>query len=150
MADFKVPRDVELVAGLPASAVGKVLKRLLRKGQGITRLSEINAAEDYELDPVFQMMPLLFKPEKAGAWKARIRYQVFGPGGGIWTIRVEDKTMTVVRAAEENPTATVKVYAQTFMKIVTREMDGMSAVNSGLMQIEGSQADAAMFYEVLE
>jgi hypothetical protein len=29
-------------------------------------------------------------------------------------------------------------------------MDGMSAVNSGLMQIEGSQADAAMFYEVLE
>ncbi len=150
MAEFKVPREVEQVAGLPASAVGKVLKRLLRKGQGITRISEVSVAEGLELDSVFQMMPLLFKPEKAGSWQARIRYHVFGPGGGIWTIRVEKGTMTVAREAEENPTVTVKVYAQTLMKIVTRELEGMAAVNSGLMQIEGSQADAAMFYEVLE
>jgi len=150
LAEFKVPGTVELVAGLPASAVGKVLKRLLRKGEGITRLSELNAADDFEVDGVFQMMPLLFKPEKAGAWKARIRYHVFGPGGGIWTLRVENGAMTVAREAEENPTVTVKVYAQTLMKIVTRELEGMAAVNSGLMQIEGSQADAAMFYEVLE
>jgi len=150
MADFKVPAHVEFVAGLPASAVGKVLKRLLRKGQGITRLDEVDAAEGFEMDSVFQMMPLLFKPEKAGSWTARIRYHVFGPGGGIWTICVENGTMTVTGEAEPGPTVTVKVYARTLMKIVTRELEGMAAINSGLMQIEGNQADAAMFYEVLE
>ena len=150
MAAFKVPETVELVAGLPTSAVGKVLKRLLRKGEGITRLSELKAADDFDLDGVFRMMPLLFNPAKAGNWQARIRYHVFGPGGGIWTIRVENGTMNVAKEAGEDPTVTVKLYARTLMKIVTRELEGLAAVNAGLMQIEGSQADAAMFYEVLE
>ena len=150
MADFKVPREVELVIGLPASAVGKVLKRLLRDGQGITRLADVEGEEDFDVGGVFQMMPLLFNPEKAGSWEAVIRYQIFGAGGGIWTIIVKDGKMEAVNEAVENPTATFKVYLQTFKKIVTKELDGMTAMNSGLMQVEGSQADAAMFYEVLD
>ena len=95
-------------------------------------------------------MPLLFKPEKAGSWEAVIRYEIFGQGGGVWTIRIQDGKMEAVKEAQENPTATFKVYAQTFKKIVTRELDGMTAMNAGMMQVEGSQADAAMFYEVIE
>jgi hypothetical protein len=149
LADFKIPHEVELVAGLPASAVGKVLKRLLREGQGITRLADLEGDESFDPDAVFQMMPLLFKPERAGSWEAVIRYEVFGRGGGVWTILVKEGRMEVVKGPGPAPTVTFKVHAPTFRRIVTRELDGMTAINSGLMQIEGNQADAALFYEVL-
>jgi hypothetical protein len=98
---------------------------------------------------VFQMMPVLFKPEKAGSWEAVIRYEVFGRGGGVWTIVVKEGRMEVVKGPGPAPTVTFKVHAPTFRRIVTRELDGLTAINSGLMQIEGNQADAALFYEAL-
>ncbi|MEW5945778.1 MAG: long-chain-fatty-acid--CoA ligase [bacterium] len=68
LADFKVPRYVEFVIGLPSSAVGKALKRLLREGKGITRISDLGG-ETLNLDPIFQMMPFRFNAAKAGAWR---------------------------------------------------------------------------------
>ena len=41
MANYKVPRMVTLVAGLPANASGKVLKNQLRQGQGLCPLAPL-------------------------------------------------------------------------------------------------------------
>ena len=41
MANYKVPRMVTLVAGLPANASGKVLKNQLRQGQGLCPLTPL-------------------------------------------------------------------------------------------------------------
>ncbi|MEW6200709.1 MAG: long-chain-fatty-acid--CoA ligase [bacterium] len=149
LADFKVPKSVEFVIGLPSSAVGKSLKRLLRDGTGITRLTDVEGGEPLNLDAIFQMMPMRFKPEKAGAWEARIQYNIYGASGGTWTIDVSDGKMETKKGEAEEPSCIVKLYDQTFKKLVLREIDPVSALNSGLMQIVGNEADVAMLGEVM-
>ncbi len=149
LADFKVPDQVEFVVGLPASAVGKVLKRLLRAGEGFHRISDVEGPEGATFDPIFQMMPMRFNAEKAGDWKAVIQYQIFGNGAGIWHLVIADGKMESHSGPAEKPTCIVRTYAGVFMKIVTREMDGMSAIISGLMQLEGNESDMAMLAEVM-
>jgi len=149
IADFKVPKFVEFVIGLPASAVGKVLKRKLREGEGITRLADIESGEKLNLDIIFQMMPHRINKEKAGAWAAAIRYEIFGPSGGSWTLIVEAGSGRVEMESDVEPTAVVKLYDQTFQKLVMKQVDAVTAMNSGLMQISGNEADVAMLGDVM-
>ncbi len=149
MADFKVPKFVDFVIGLPASAIGKVLKRLLREGEGITRLADIESGEKLDLNVIFQMMPHRINSEKAGAWSAVIRYEIFGPSGGKWTMIIEEGSGRVEAESGVEPTAVVKMYDQTFMNLVTKQIDAVTAMNGGLMQISGNEADVAMLGEVM-
>ena len=149
MADFKVPKFVDFVIGLPASAIGKVLKRKLREGDGITRLADIDSGEKLDLNVIFQMMPHRINSEKAGAWSASIRYELFGPSGGSWTMIIEEGSGRVEAESTVEPTAVVKMYDQTFMNLVTKQIDAVTAMNSGLMQISGNEADVAMLGEVM-
>ena len=149
LADFKVPKYVEFVIGLPASAVGKALKRLLRAGEGIIYLSDVEKGEKVNVEGIFQMMPLRFNKEKAGSWEAVMQYEIYGKSGGSWTLTIKEGKMEVEKGPAETPTSIIKMYDQTFLKIVTKEVDGVSAINSGLMQIEGNEADLAMLGEVM-
>ena len=149
MADFKVPKFVDFVIGLPASAIGKVLKRKLREGEGITRLADIESGEKLDLNVIFQMMPHRINSEKAGAWNAAIRYEIFGPSGGKWTMIIEEGSGRVEAESGVDPTAVVKMYDQTFMNLVTKQIDAVTAMNGGLMQISGNEADVAMLGEVM-
>ncbi|MEW5945779.1 MAG: SCP2 sterol-binding domain-containing protein [bacterium] len=72
-----------------------------------------------------------------------------GPGGGTWTMDVGDGKMEVRRGEADAPTCVVRLYARTFKQIVSKEIDGMTAMNSGLMQVEGNEADVAMLAEVM-
>ncbi|MFH1539079.1 MAG: long-chain-fatty-acid--CoA ligase, partial [bacterium] len=150
LADFKTPKFVEFVIGLPASAIGKALKRLLREGKGITRIADVAAADEkLNLDVIFQMMPARFNAAKAGNWEARIQYTIFGPGGGTWTADIGGGKMAIEKKEAKAPTCVVKLYSQTFKQLVMKEIDGVSAINSGLMQVEGNEADVALLAEVM-
>lgn len=149
LADLKVPKYVEFVAGLPATAVGKTLKRLLREGKGIISLEEVERGEELNLDVIFQMIPARFNPQKAGDWKAKIQYEIYGKSGGAWTLVVESGKMEVKKGPVPDPTCKIKMYDQVFKKLVTREIDPITAMNTGLMQMEGNESDVAMLGEVL-
>jgi long-chain acyl-CoA synthetase len=149
LADFKVPREVEFVAGIPASALGKALKRRLREGKGIIPISRGEDQPPLTLDIVFQMMPYRFNAEKAGTWKATLRYELFGPSGGTWTLCIADGKLEVVNGPTENPTCIVRMMDQVFAKLVAREIDGVFAINSGLIQLDGNESDMAMLAEVM-
>ena len=149
LADYKVPDQVEFVVGLPASAVGKVLKRLLRAGEGFHRIADVEGDDGLAFDAIFQMMSHRFNAEKAGDWKAVIQYEIFGKTSGTWHFVISDGKMVSESGAAQEPTCIVRTYAGVFMKLVSRELDSMTAINSGLIQIEGNDADMAMLAEVL-
>ncbi len=148
LAEFKVPKEVEFVLGIPASAVGKSLKRKLRDGEGIVRLS--GESEEMNLGEIFQFMTSVFNPEKAGKWSATIQYEIYGRNEGVWTLDIKEGKIKLVEGKPSTPaTAIVRMYDQTFKQLIERKIDAMTAINSGMIQIEGSEADVAMFGEVM-
>ena len=150
LADYKIPDKIEFVVGLPASAVGKVLKRLLRAGEGFYRIADVQGQDGLAFDQIFQMMSYRFNAEKAGDWKAAIQYEIFGKGAGTWHLVISDGKMESASGPAEAPTCIVRTYAGVFMKLVSRELDAMVAINSGLVQIHGNDADMAMLAETME
>ncbi|UCD83798.1 MAG: long-chain-fatty-acid--CoA ligase [Deltaproteobacteria bacterium] len=148
LAEFKVPKEVDLVLGIPASAVGKSLKRKLREGEGIVRLSEESEIENPGM--IFQIMPSQFKKEKAGNWSAIIQYELYGKNEGVWSLVIKEGNIELIEGKSPTPaTAIVRMYNQAFRQLIERKIDGATAINSGQIQIEGSEADVAMFFEVM-
>jgi len=148
LAEFKVPKYVEFVMGIPASAVGKSLKRKLREGEGIVRLTE--STEEMALDMIFQMMPFRINKEKAGKWSASIQYEIYGKNQGTWTLKITEGAGELIQGKSPTPpTAIVRLYDIVFKMMLEKKIDGITAINSGLMQIEGSEADVAMLAETM-
>lgn len=149
LADFKVPKYVEFVLALPVNPVGKVLKKNLRKGEGIITFKELETVGELNIDMLFQMMPYRFDKSKAGNWSAVIQYEVYGKNNGEWFLEVKSGEMKASKGKAENPTCIVKTYDLVLKKLVAKEIDGVTAINSGLIQIEGNESDMAMLGEVL-
>jgi long-chain acyl-CoA synthetase len=147
LADFKVPKEVEFVIGIPTSAVGKSLKRKLRNGEGIFRSDE--KVDPLPLEIVWKAMAGRFNPQKAGAWKAKVAYEIFGGTSGAATFVIGDGKMEVQPGKDPEATAVVKMTDIALRKLIEGKMDALTGMNSGMIQVEGSEADVAMFGEVM-
>jgi long-chain acyl-CoA synthetase len=147
LAAFKVPRYVEFVLGLPASAIGKTLKRKLRNGEGVIRMDEKTAP--IPLDVVWQTMAGRFNPQKAGKWQAKIAYEVFGTTSGAVTFFIKNGKIEIREGRHPEASAVVKMTDIALMRIIDGEMDILSGINSGLIQVEGSEADLTLFGEIM-
>lgn len=148
LAEFKVPTHIEFVLGIPTSVIGKSLKRKLRDGEGIVRMAE--ETEELALDTIFQMMPYRINKEKAGRWRTTIQYEIYGKNKGTWVLTVRDGAGSIASGPPSvPPVAVVRMYDTVFKMMIGGKIDGITAINSGLMQIEGSEADVAMLSEVM-
>lgn len=147
LAEFKVPKEIEFVLGIPTSAIGKSLKRLLRDGQGIFRADE--KVDPIPLDFVWKAMAGRFNPKKAGAWKAKVSYEIFGGTSGSATFVIGDGKMEVKEGKDPEASAVVKMTDIALRKLIEGKIDALTGMNSGLIQVEGSEADVAMFGEVM-
>jgi putative sterol carrier protein len=147
LAAYKVPKEVEFVLGIPTSAIGKSLKRLLRQGEGIFRMDE--KVDPIPLDLVWQVMAGRFKPEKAGSWKARVAYEIFGDTSGAATFVIENGKIEVREGKDPEASAVVNMTDIALNKIIGGKIDALTAMNSGMLQVEGSEADVAMFSETM-
>ncbi len=147
LAAFKVPKEVDFVLGIPTSAIGKSLKRKLRNGEGIVRLDE--KSDPLPLDFVFKAMAGRFNPEKAGDWEAKVCYEIFGESSGAATFVIADGKMEVVDGKDPEASATVKMTDIALRRIVEGKMDALTGMNSGMIQVEGNEADVALFGESL-
>lgn len=147
LAEFKVPKEVEFVLGIPASAVGKSLKRKLRDGEGIFKMGE--KVDPIPLDFVWKAMAGRFNPQKAGTWKAKVAYEIFGATSGAATFVIEDGKIEIRPGKDPAATAVVKMTDVALRKLIEGKVDALTGMNSGLIQVEGSEADVAMFGEVM-
>jgi putative sterol carrier protein len=132
MASYKVPEYILFRETLPISAVGKVAKRSL-----VQQLEEEKTAEPVPVAHFFEGMPERLIPEKAEGVDATVSYNITGKGGGKWTITIRDGKMILSEGILKNPRVYIVARDSDYHDIVTGKLDGVTAVITGKMQVEG-------------
>ncbi|MFV2010641.1 MULTISPECIES: SCP2 sterol-binding domain-containing protein [Micromonosporaceae] len=98
------------------------------------------------LDEVFNRMPVLFRPEKAGATSAVIHWNITGrPDGGTDTyeIVVDNGTCVVSPAAEREPRLSLTLGPVDFLKVVAGTANPMMMFMTGKLKAKGDLGLAA-------
>jgi long-chain acyl-CoA synthetase len=145
LAGYKVPEHIMFRESLPTNAVGKVVKKDL-----INELEEEKTAEPVPVAHFFEGMPERFIPEKAQGVDATVSYNITGKGGGKWTITIKDSRMTLSEEVLREPTAYVVAKDRDYHDIMTGKLDGITAVMTGKMKIEGDVMFMAKLREMMK
>ena len=89
-------------------------------------------------EQIVEALPRFLVPEKAGTTKATIQFDISGENGGKWWVKIQDgKAETGKGDAPENANLTLVAEGGDFVKIMTGQMDGMSAFMSRKLQVKG-------------
>jgi long-chain acyl-CoA synthetase len=145
MASYKVPEQIVFREGFPRNAIGKVIKKNL-----IQELKEEETSEPVPVAHFFEQMPNRFLPDKAKGVEATVSYNITGSGGGKWTIRIKAGTMTLEEGILKNPRVYILARDRDYHDIVTGKLDGVTAVVTGKMGIEGDVGFMAELREMMK
>ena len=86
---------------------------------------------------IFTRMPEVFNPSAAQDLDVVIQYEISGEGGGNWSIIIKEGTCQVQEGTHDSPTVTLSMSDETWVKIVTKETNGMQAFMSGQLKVSG-------------
>ena len=86
---------------------------------------------------IFTALPERFNADAAGDWTAKIQF-VFDEGAESWYIDVSDGNIAVAQGTLDDATATVNTTSDTWIGLVTGEVNGMMAMMSGKLKISGN------------
>ncbi|MBW1787043.1 MAG: long-chain-fatty-acid--CoA ligase [Deltaproteobacteria bacterium] len=145
MADYKVPEHIIFREGLPTNAVGKVIKKEL-----IRHLEEEKSDKGVSVAYFFHGMQERFIPEKAEGADATVSYNITGKGGGKWTVAIKDGKMTLTEGLIESPRVYLVARSSDYHDIVTGKLDGITAVMTGKLKIDGDMNFMKGFGEMFE
>lgn len=145
IADYKIPEHYLFRPALPTNAVGKVLKKDL-----IVEIEEEKTAPAVPVAHFFEGMKKRFIPEKARGVDATVSYHITGKGGGKWTITIKDQKMTLTEEVLQSPTVFMAARDSAYHDIVTGKLDGITAVVTGKLKIEGDMNFMPKFREMFK
>lgn len=95
---------------------------------------------EVQLSPeqIVEALPRYLVPEKAGTTIATIQFDISGDQGGKWWVKIHEGTAETGKGdAPEKANLTLIAEAGDFVKIMTGEMDGMSAFMSRKLKVNG-------------
>jgi len=145
MAQYKIPEVIIFREGLPTNPVGKVIKKDL-----IVELVEEMDAEPVPVGHLFEGLPNRFIPENAAGVEATISYNITGKGGGKWTVTIKDQKMILSEEILKDPRVYIVAKDGDYHDIATGKLDGITAVMTGKMKIEGDVNFMAELREMMK
>ena len=86
---------------------------------------------------IFENIPGAFQPDKAAGVDVVFQFDITGAGGGSWYITVKDGNCDVTEGSQDSPTTTIKMGDDDFVKMMSGELNAMSAFTSGKLKVEG-------------
>jgi putative sterol carrier protein len=86
---------------------------------------------------VFDSLPSAFQPQAAAGVDVVFQFSISGPGGGDWYTTVKDGTCSVEAGTHDNPTTTLTMSDDNFLRYVGGQLPAMQAYSSGKLKIEG-------------
>jgi len=110
----------------------------------------ISLAERVESRPqdVFDAMRGSFQPAKAKGVHARYQWDLSGPHGGVWWIKVNDGTYQMGKGRISNPTVTFMAKDKDWVAICQDQLSGTWAYLTGRLKVRGDQRVARKLGEM--
>ena len=97
-------------------------------------------------DQVVAALPTNLVPEAAGATNALVQFELSGKAGGTWWVKIHDgRAESGKGQLPDAANLTFLADAGDWVRIMTGELDGMSAVMQGKLKINGDRGLAMMF-----
>ena len=99
-------------------------------------------ATSEEIKSIFPEMVNRLVPEKANGIDALIQFDLSGDNGGLFWVKVENGTAESGEGSVDNPTMTLKAFADDWFAVSTGQMNAMQAFMSGKIKIQGDMSIA--------
>ena len=120
-----------------------------------SQIAEVMAGDSRTkfLDEVFNRMPTLFRPEKAGNTSAVIHWIITGgPGGASDTYEtvIENGACTVTNQAAREPKLAMTMDPVTFLKVVSGDGNPMMMFMTGKIKAKGDLGLAAQVAKLFD
>jgi len=132
MAEYKIPDSFIFRASLPKNAVGKIVKKQL-----IEELENERNSPAVPVVHLFEKMSSRFISENSKGINATVSYHITGKGGGQWTVFINDGTFKLSNTILKDPTVYIVARDSDYHDIAIGKLDGITAVLTGKMSIEG-------------
>jgi putative sterol carrier protein len=86
---------------------------------------------------VFEGLPDAFLPEAAAGVDVVFQFSISGPSGGDWHVTIKDGQCAATAGVHDQPTTTLKMSDEDFVKYVGGQLPAMQAYTTGKLKIEG-------------
>jgi putative sterol carrier protein len=87
-------------------------------------------------------------PARTEGLEAVFQFVLKGDTGGAWWIEANDGIGAVHEGSRENPTSTITMDDEVFVRMTTGELDGTEAYMDGLLAVEGDQGKVMFLPQV--
>jgi putative sterol carrier protein len=86
----------------------------------------------------FETLPARFVATAAKGVKAVFQFELAGDGGGTYHVIVNDGAMAVAEGPSSSPSATLKMTAENYVKMINGELNGAMAFMKGQLKVTGN------------
>jgi putative sterol carrier protein len=86
----------------------------------------------------FETLPERFIASASKGMNAVFQFELSGDGGGTYHVLVTDGAMSIVEGAHAAPSATIKMAADNYVKMVNGQLNGTMAYMKGQMKVTGN------------
>ncbi len=86
---------------------------------------------------IFAGFPDAFQADAAGGVDVVFQFAISGAAGGSWNVTIKDGTCQVAEGAHGSPTTTITMGDEDFVKMISGELNAMSAYTGGKLKIGG-------------
>lgn len=94
---------------------------------------QVSSVKEY-----FDTLPQRFVASAAKGINAIFQFELAGDGGGTYHVTVNDGTFAVAEGAAPAPSATLKITADNYVKMVNGQLNGAMAFMKGLLKVTGN------------
>ncbi len=96
-----------------------------------------DSAPGLTVQKIFHGLPNAFQADQAQGVDVVFLFDISGDGGGTWHVKIADGECLVKEGGFDSPTTTIHMGDEDFVKLISGELNAMSAFTSGKLKIEG-------------
>lgn len=116
--------------------IRRVAKKKLPHWMDVSSTDEVH----YQLDRMFNFMPLIFRSERGQGMQATYLFTMEGDGGGQWAIRIADGRAEAQDGPPEKVDAEVRTRPALWIDLSTNDLNAPMAIMTRKVRINGNPA----------
>ena len=101
------------------------------------------------VEQFYETLEERFVPEAAKGVDMVFQYDVTGEGGKQWYVVINDGTMEKHEGVADDPTVTMIIAADNYLKLLNGKLKGQLAYLTGKMKLKGKKMAAQKFQKII-